>query len=140
MVVAILAATMGWSVGTCDVAKRKMSFVTAASAAAQVYVSMQFPLKLLGPPKPRQRAMGTMHSHPPASRMLAISTFFLKVGSNVVSARVMAQALEQLEPKIPSFSLFSLKSGLPASRYASRLVISFFLNPSRRGWPHPDCH
>lgn len=36
IVVPILAATMGWMVGTCEVANRKIFFVTAANDAAQV--------------------------------------------------------------------------------------------------------
>src|ERR1700680_1402921 len=76
---------------------------------------------------PRQRAIGTMHSKPPASRVRAISRFFSQVGSKLVSASVIAQAFEQLEPKIPSLSLLSLNSGLPAARNESRLPISFAL-------------
>jgi hypothetical protein len=76
---------------------------------------------------PRQRAIGTMHSKPPASSMRAISTFFSQVGSKLVSASVIAQAFEQLEPKIPSLSLLSLNSGLPAARNGSRLPIPFAL-------------
>src|ERR1700722_9545228 len=94
---------------------------------------MQLPLKLLGPPMPRQRAIGTMHSKPPASRIRAISTFFSQVGSKLVSASVIAQAFEQLEPKIPSLSLLSLNSGLPAARNGSRLPISFALHISISG-------
>ena len=93
-----------------------MFLVRAASAEAQVYVSMQLPLKFDGPPKPRHRAIGTMHSNPACSSMPAISRFFSNVGSKLVSAMVMAHAFEQFGPKIPSFSLFPLKSGLPAAR------------------------
>src|SRR5580698_10212980 len=84
---------------------------------------MQVPLKLLGPPNPRQRAIGTIASQPAPSSISASSLFFSNVGSNVVSASVIAHAFEQFEPKMPSLNLLSLKSGLPASRKASRLLM-----------------
>ncbi|CRH76952.1 Uncharacterised protein [Chlamydia trachomatis] len=73
-------------------------------ADAHVYVSMHSPLKLLGPPNPRQRATGTMHSYPALSIIWAILTFVSKFGLNVVSAKVMAQELFTFGPNIPNFN------------------------------------
>src|SRR4029453_4518946 len=110
MVVACLAATMGWTVGTCDVEKTATCRVAAASPAAQVYVSKQVPLKLVLPPKPFQRATGTRASIPARSAMTAMSRLFCQVGCRCPSAVVAAQPLLTLSPNTPSLSRLSLNS------------------------------
>src|SRR5215470_17403026 len=109
MVVACLAATMGWIVGTCDVEKTATCRVAAASPAAQVYVSKQVPLKLVLPPKPFQRATGTRASIPARSAITAMSILLCQVGSRCPSA-VAAQPLLTLSPNTPNLSRLSLNS------------------------------
>src|ERR671923_2139485 len=110
MVVACLAATIGWIVATCDVEKTAPCRVTAASPAAQVYVSKQVPLKLVLPPKPFQRATGTRASMPARSAMTAMSRLFCQVSCRCPSAVVAAQPLLTLSPNTPSLSRLSLHS------------------------------
>src|SRR5215467_8113540 len=110
MVVACLVATIGWTVGTCDVEKTATCCVTVARPAVQVYVSKQVPLKLLLPPKPFQRAMGTRASIPAQSAMTAMSRLFCQVGCRCPSAVVAAQPLLTLSPNTPSLSRLSLNS------------------------------
>src|SRR5262245_59923814 len=112
MVVACLAATIGWTVGTCDVEKTPTCRVAAASPAAQVYVSKQVPLKLVWPPKPFQRATGTRASIPARSAMTAMSRLFSQVGCRCPSAVVAAQPLLTLSPKTPILNRLSLHSAL----------------------------
>src|SRR5262245_65507018 len=110
MVVACLAATIGWTVGTCDVEKTAASRVAAASTAAQVYVSKHVPLKLVLPPKPFQRATGTRASIPARSAITAMSRLFCQVGCRWPSAVVAAQPLLTLSPNTPSLSRLSLNN------------------------------
>src|SRR5712691_3548866 len=110
MVVACLAATMGWIVGTYEVEKTATCRVAAASPAAQVYVPKQVPLKLVWPPKPFQRATGTRASIPARSAMTAMSTLFCQVGCRCPSAAEAAKPLLTLSPNTPNLSRLSLNS------------------------------
>src|SRR5215207_5184191 len=119
MVVACLAAMIGWTVGTWEVEKTPVCSVAAARPAAQVYVSKQVPLKFVGPPNPFQRATGTIASSPMRSARSAISLVAGQVVSRWPSAVVIAQPLLTLAPKTPSLRRLSLNNGLLARRASS---------------------
>src|SRR5580658_7599536 len=87
-----------------------MRSVAAARPAAQVSVSKLRWLKLVAPPKPRQRATGTSASIPAASAARAIRTDSCHSIFSVSAALVIAQPPLTLRPKTPSLS----RLGLPA--------------------------
>jgi hypothetical protein len=102
-----LAATIGWMIGTCEVANTAARCVMPPTPAAQVKVSKQAPLKLVVPPNPRQRATGTSASKPAASPRPVSSLTLGQVGRNTPSMVVMAQALSTLRPNSPSLNRLS---------------------------------
>src|SRR5579883_1232960 len=122
MVVACFAAMIGWTVGTCDVENTAAFAVASDRPAAQVYVSKHVPLKLVGPPKPFQRATGTSASKPAWSASLAMARVFGQLVSRWPSAMVIAQPLLTFPPKTPSFILLPFQRGL-LSRRLSRGVL-----------------
>src|SRR5215470_3039784 len=108
MVVACFAATIGWMVGTWEVANTAARSVAPPTPAAQVKVSKQAPLKLVVPPKPRQRATGTSASKPAASAKPVSVLTLGQVGRNTPSMVVIAQALSTFSPNSPSLKRLAL--------------------------------
>src|SRR5262245_63546318 len=88
MVVACLAAIIGWMVGTCEVAKMPEYFVDAPMPAAQEKHSKPGPLKLVTPPKPRQRPIGTSASNSISSEIFASVSV---LGQLISSTRSMVE-------------------------------------------------
>src|SRR5690349_13649716 len=103
-----LAARTGCTVGTCTVAKIPIRSVAAARPAAQVSVSKLRWLKLVAPPKPRQRATGTSASIPAASAARAILTDSSHSILSVSAALVIEQPPLTLSPKTPSLRRLGL--------------------------------
>ncbi len=90
-------------------------------AAAQEKHSKPGPLKLVTPPKPCQRPIGTSASKSISSEVLASSSVFGQLISSTPSMVEMAQPRSRLVPKVPSLSLRSLNTGLVlAPRFLSR--------------------
>src|SRR5580704_7855981 len=85
-------------------------------AAAQEKHSKPGPLKLVTPPKPCQRPIGTSASNSMASEIFASSKVFGQLISSTPSMVEMAQPRSRLVPKVPSLSLLSLKTGLVLRR------------------------
>jgi len=88
---------------------------------------MLSPLKLLGPPKPRQRAIGTMHSNAAASSKRAISTFFSKVGSKLVVASVIAQGVGAIRAKNAEFQFVVVEHRIPSLAISVQIAHFFSL-------------
>src|SRR5215813_5198616 len=109
----------GWMVGTCEVAKMPEYFVDAPMPAAQEKHSKPGPLKLVLPPKPRQRPIGTSASNSISSEILASSSVLGQLISNTRSMVEMAQPRSRLVPNVPSLSARSLNTGLVARRSSS---------------------
>jgi hypothetical protein len=84
------------------VAKTAAWSVAPPTPAAQVKVSKQAPLKLVTPPKPRQRATGTRASNPALSAMRVSRLMLSHVGRNTPSIVVIAHALSTFKPNSPS--------------------------------------
>src|SRR5512141_2117321 len=99
MVVACFAAITGWMVGTCEVAKMPGYLVEAPIAEAQEKHSNPGPLKLVCPPKPCQRPIGTKASNSISSEHLASSNVFGQLISRTPSMVEMAQPRSRLVPK-----------------------------------------
>src|SRR5262245_56996624 len=108
-------------VGTCEVAKMPEYFVDAPMPAAHEKHSKPGPLKLVVPPKPRQRPIGTSASNSISSEILASSSVLGQLISNTRSMVEMAQARSRLVPNVPSLSARSLNTGLVARRSSSIL-------------------
>src|ERR1700687_5576090 len=85
-------------------------------AAAQEKHSKPGPLKLVIPPNPCQRPIGTSASNSIDSEIFASSSVFGQLISRTPSMVEMAQPRSRLVPKVPSLSLRSLKTGLVARR------------------------
>src|SRR3954471_14220684 len=132
MVVACFAAITGWMVGTCDVAKMPEYLVDAPIAEAQEKHSKPGPLKLVGPPKPCQRPIGTSASNSISSEQRASSSVLGQLISSTPSMVEMAQPRSRLVPNVPSLSFLSLNTGLVLRRVSSRLVLSSIVVPLRR--------
>src|SRR5262245_19924961 len=119
-------------VGTCEVAKMPEYFVDAPMPAAHEKHSKPGPLKLVLPPKPRQRPIGTSASNSISSEILASSSVLGQLISNTRSMVEMAQPRSRLVPNVPSLSARSLNTGLLARRSSSMrlseaiLVLPFF--------------
>src|SRR5260221_11414160 len=91
MVVHCFAAMIGWTVGTCEVAKTVEYFVDAPTPAAQEYASKPGPLKLVTPPNPLQRPTGTKASNSISSASLARVMVLGQSAFNVPSMLVISQ-------------------------------------------------
>src|SRR3954462_12927608 len=112
-------------VGTCDVAKMPEYLVEAPIAEAQEKHSKPGPLKLVTPPKPCQRPIGTNASNSISSEQRASSSVFGQLISSTPSIVEMAQPRSRLVPKVPSFSLRSLNTGLVLRRNSFCLACEF---------------
>src|SRR5262249_36570915 len=112
-------------------------WVDAPMPAAQEKHSKPAPLKLVTPPKPRQRPTGTSASSSISSASLASASVAGQLIRSVPSIVVMAAPESRLVQKVPSLSLRSLNSGLVPRRSSSALLgvamRSFSLSESRRG-------
>src|SRR5690349_15691363 len=111
-------------VGTCEVAKIPEYCVDAPMPAAQAKHSKPGPLKLVLPPNPCQRPIGTSASNSISSEIFAKVTVFGQLISSTPSMLEIAQPRSRLVPKVPSLSLRSLKTGLVRLRAASVIDIS----------------
>src|SRR5215208_3247988 len=81
-------------VGTCEVAKMPEYFVDAPMPAAHEKHSKPGPLKLVTPPKPRQRPIGTSASNSISSEMRASSSVLGQLISNAIDGGNGAAAVE----------------------------------------------
>src|SRR6202158_3212240 len=122
MVVACLAAMIGCTVGTCEVAKTVEYFVAAPIAAAQVYGSKPAPLKLVKPPNPFQQATGTRASNSISSARRASVSVLGQSAFRTPSIVVIAHPPLKLLENVPSLSLRSLNSGLVLHRGSCALL------------------
>src|SRR4029078_11945204 len=118
-------------VGTCDVAKMPEYLVDAPIAEAQEKHSKPGPLKLVTPPKPCQRPIGTSASNSISSEQRASSSVFGQLISSTPSMVEMAQPRSRLVPKVPSLSFLWLNTGLVLPRCSSRRVLSIILSSPR---------
>ncbi len=118
-VVACLAASTGWIVGTCEVANTEGVLVCAPMPAAKVKHSNPAPLKSVTPPKPFHRPTGTMASKSISSASRASSEVWAQSASSIPPMEEMVQPPDRFEQKVPSLSLRSLNSGLVARRGSS---------------------
>src|SRR5581483_611755 len=128
MVAACLAAMIGCTVGTCEVANTAGYFVSAPIAAAHVYGSKPAPLKLLTPPNPFQRPTGTSASNSISSASCASVSVLCQSALSTPSIVVIAQPWLRLLEKVPSLNLRWLKSGLVLRR-ASCILLSLLIWP-----------
>src|SRR6185312_13056856 len=94
-------------------------------AAAQEKHSKPGPLKLVTPPKPCQRPIGTSASNSISSDVRASSSVFGQLISSTPSMVEMAQPRSRLVPKVPSLSLRSLNTGLVSRRSRCSLACTF---------------
>src|SRR5262245_62482709 len=102
--------------GTCEVAKIPEYLVDAPIADAHEKHSKPGPLKLVWPPKPCQRPIGTRASNSISSEQRASSSVFGQLISSTPSMVEIAQPRSRLVPKVPSLSLRSLNTGLVLPR------------------------
>ena len=108
MVVYCFAAMIGWTVGTCEVAKTLEYFVDAPIPAAQENASKPGPLKLVTPPNPLQRPTGTRASNSISSASLARVSVLGQSAFSVPSMDVIAQPPPRFVLNVPSLSFLSL--------------------------------
>ena len=87
-------------------------------ADAQEKHSKPGPLKLVAPPNPCQRPIGTSASNSISSEILASSSVFGQLISRTPSMVEIAQPRSRFVPNVPSLSLRSLKTGLVLLRSA----------------------
>src|SRR6202790_1843516 len=104
MVAPCLAAMIGWTVGTCEVAKTLGYVVDAPIPAAQENASKPGPLKLVTPPNPLQRPTGTRASNSISSASLARVMVLGQSAFNVPSILVIAQPPPRFVLNVPSLS------------------------------------
>src|SRR4030081_479462 len=91
--------------------------------AAQEKHSKPGPLKLVLPPKPCQRPIGTSASNSISSEILASVSVLGQSMRSTPSMVEIAQPRSRLVPKVPSLSFRSLNTGLVRRRVSSLLVI-----------------
>src|ERR1700735_5454300 len=97
-------------------------------AEAQEKHSKPGPLKLVTPPNPCQRPIGTSASNSISSEVWANSRVFGQLICNTPSIVEIAQPRSRLVPKVPSLSLRLLKTGLVV-RHASCVVTASMTCP-----------
>src|ERR1700682_6627302 len=85
-------------------------------AEAQEKHSKPGPLKLVTPPNPCQRPIGTSASNSIDSEIFASSNGFGQLISSTPSMVERGQPRSRLVPKVPSLSFLSLKTGLVLRR------------------------
>src|SRR5262245_47282890 len=112
---------MGWLMVMCEVEITPALAVEAAMPAAQVYASKPGPCGLVVPPKPCQRATGTIASNSISSASRASATVLGQVMSSRPSRSDITQPLSRLVWKVPSLSRRVLKAGLVSRRSFCRL-------------------
>ena len=91
--------------------------------AAQEKHSKPGPLKLVWPPKPCQRPIGTSASNSISSEIFASVRVLGQSMRSTPSMVEIAQPRSRLVPKVPSLSLRSLNTGLVCRRVSSLVVI-----------------
>src|ERR1700704_4913200 len=96
--------------GTWIVPNTVMHRVWANRPQAQVIVSSEIALTLVAPPKPFQRATGTMHSRPLASASSASRRLLSQLASQRSASVVNASPPEQFDPNRPSLSALPPRS------------------------------
>src|SRR5271155_1726604 len=99
---------IGWTVGTCEVAKIAGYFVEAPMPAAHEKASNPAPLKFVLPPNPCHLPTGTRASNSIASPSLASARVLGQSASSTPSIVVIAQPPLRLVQKVASFILRSL--------------------------------
>src|ERR1700704_4596510 len=90
--------------------------------AAQEKHSKPGPLKLVVPPNPCQRPIGTSASNSISSEILASSSVLGQLISRTPSMVEIAQPRSRFVPNVPSLSLRSLKTGLVLLRSACAVL------------------
>src|SRR5216683_944516 len=104
-----------------------MRWVWASRPQAQVIVSNATALTLVAPPKPFQRAIGTMHSRPLASASSASLRLLSQLASQRSGSLVNASPPEQFDPNRPSLS------ALPSRTLLFRSVTLIVADSRRNG-------
>src|SRR6476661_5084968 len=92
--------------------------------AAQAKHSNPGPLKLVLPPNPCQRPIGTSASNSISSEIFASDSVFGQLISSTPSIEEIAHPRSRLVPNVPSLSLRSLKTGLVRARAACVIAVS----------------
>src|SRR4249920_1587944 len=93
--------------------------------AAQAKHSNPGPLKLVLPPNPCQRPIGTSASNSISSEIFASDSVFGQLISSTPSIEEIAHPRSRLVPNVPSLSLRSLKTGLVRARAACVIAVSY---------------
>src|ERR1700733_12805876 len=130
MVAPILAASIGWKIGTWQVEKTWMRSVTAAIADAHVNVSYCSAFELFVPPCPRQRPKGSRNSQPALSAAWATATFSPQSNVFLAAVDIIIPPL-MFRQNVPSFISLSPKNArLGWSDTATPLVLKYLDVPA----------